>query len=101
MRPRLPGGRDGSPGRQGGHAHPGPAAPDEPVAVAIVFALVSALCYGVSDYLAGVTSRTWDSRVVTAITQLIGVATAAVAVVLFPGDGPAAAPVLWGALSGI
>ncbi len=69
--------------------------------MAVVFALASALCYGVSDYLAGVTSRTWDPRVVTAVAQLIGLAAAVVAVLLFPGDGPASAPVLWGALSGI
>jgi drug/metabolite transporter (DMT)-like permease len=69
--------------------------------VAVVFALASALCYGVSDYLAGVTSRSWDSRVVTAVAQLIGLVTAVVAVLLFPGDGPASAPILWGALSGI
>ncbi len=69
--------------------------------MAVALALASALCYGVSDYLAGVTSRTWDSRVVTAVAQLIGLATAVVAVLLFPGDGPARAPILWGALSGI
>jgi drug/metabolite transporter (DMT)-like permease len=69
--------------------------------VAVAFALASALCYGLSDYLAGVTSRTWDSRVVTAAAQLIGVITAVVAVLLFPGNGPAAAPILWGAVSGI
>ncbi|HEY0936873.1 MAG TPA: DMT family transporter [Trebonia sp.] len=68
--------------------------------MAVIFALASALCYGVSDYLAGATSRTWDPRVVTAVTQLIGLATAVVAVLLFPGDGPARAPILWGALSG-
>jgi drug/metabolite transporter (DMT)-like permease len=69
--------------------------------VAVAFALASALCYGVSDYLAGVTSRAWDSRVVTAIAQFIGLVTAVVAVLLFPGDGPAMAPAAWGALSGI
>ncbi len=69
--------------------------------MAVVLALASALCYGVSDYLAGVTSRSWDSRVVTAAAQLIGLATAVAAVLLFPGDGPASAPILWGALSGV
>lgn len=69
--------------------------------MAVIFALASALSYGVSDYLAGVTSRVWDSRVVTAAAQLIGLITAAIAVLLFPGEGPATAPVLWGALSGM
>jgi len=69
--------------------------------VAIALALLSALSYGVSDYVAGVMSRAWDSRLVTAVAQLIGLITAAVAVVAFPGAGPAAAPLWWGALSGV
>ena len=69
--------------------------------MAVVLALLSALSYGVSDYLAGVTSRAWDSRVVTAAAQLIGLATAVAAVLLVPGQGPGAAPILWGALSGV
>ena len=69
--------------------------------VAIAFALLSALSYGVSDYVAGVMSRAWDSRLVTTAAQLIGLITAVVAVLLFPGAGPAAAPLWWGALSGV
>jgi hypothetical protein len=48
-------------------------------------ALLSAASYGVSDYLAGVISRSWDRRLVTAAAQLIGLLTAALAVLLFPG----------------
>src|SRR5262249_48557047 len=70
------------------------------LAVAVALALLSALSYGVSDYLAGVTSRAWDSRLVTIAAQLIGLATAVVAGLLFPGQGPGGAPILWGALSG-
>jgi uncharacterized membrane protein len=69
--------------------------------VAIALALLSALSYGVSDYVAGVMSRAWDSRLVTAAAQLIGLVTAVVAVLTFPGAGPAAAPLWWGALSGV
>jgi len=69
--------------------------------MAVVFALASALSYGISDYLAGVTSRSWDFRLVTAGAQVIGLLTAIVAVLAFPGAGPAAGPVLWGAISGI
>lgn len=69
--------------------------------MAVILALASALSYGISDYLAGVTSRGWDSRVVTAATQLVGLGTAVIAVVLFPGDGPEMVPILWGALSGV
>lgn len=69
--------------------------------MAVAFALLSALSYGVSDYLAGVMSRSWDSRLVTAAAQLIGVLTALVAVLVFPGAGPAVPSLLWGAVSGI
>ena len=69
--------------------------------MAIALALLSALSYGVSDYLAGVMSRAWDARLVTAAAQLIGVITAIIAVLMFPGGGPAAAPLLWGAASGV
>ncbi|GAB3924730.1 multidrug transporter [Microlunatus endophyticus] len=69
--------------------------------MAVVFALASALSYGISDYLAGVTSRDWDFRLVTAGAQVIGLLTAIVAVLLFPGAGPAGGPILWGAISGI
>lgn len=66
----------------------------------VVLALLSALSYGVSDFLAGVTSRAWDSRLVTAVTQSVGLLTALVAVLLVPGAGPAAHPLAWGAVSG-
>ena len=69
--------------------------------MAVALALLSALAYGVGDYMAGSTSRDWDSRLVTAVTQLIGVLTALVAILIFPGSGPAAVPLLWGAASGI
>lgn len=69
--------------------------------MAIAFALLSALSYGVSDYLAGVMSRSWDSRLVTGAAQLIGVLAALVAVLVFPGAGPAVPSLVWGAVSGI
>src|SRR5262249_11869542 len=62
--------------RRTGRARAGPGAAWRLLAVAVVLALLSALSYGVSDYLAGVTSRAWDSRLVTAAPQLIGLATA-------------------------
>ena len=69
--------------------------------MAVALALLSAASYGVSDYMAGAVSRSWDSRLVTAGTQLAGLLTAALALLLFGGEGPAATPILWGALSGI
>lgn len=69
--------------------------------MAIVLALLSALSYGISDFLAGDQSRRSDSRLVTLYTQGLGFATAVVAVLLFPGPGPSAGALEWGALSGI
>jgi drug/metabolite transporter (DMT)-like permease len=69
--------------------------------VAIALALCSALSYGVADFLAGMASRRWDSRIITLGTQGIGLLTAAVAVAVDPGDGPAARALGWGAASGL
>lgn len=67
----------------------------------IVFALASALSYGTSDFAAGLASRKFDARPVTGAAQILGVLTALVAVLLFPGQGPTAAALEWGALSGV
>jgi drug/metabolite transporter (DMT)-like permease len=69
--------------------------------VAIVLALFSALAYGVADFLGGVASRRWDSRLITLGTQSVGLLTAAVAVAAYPGDGPARTALAWGAASGL
>lgn len=69
--------------------------------MAIVLALLSAFSYGISDFLAGLQSRRSDSRLVTLYTQGVGFVTAIVAVALFPGAGPSARVLEWGALSGI
>jgi uncharacterized membrane protein len=69
--------------------------------MAIVLALFSALAYGVADFLGGVASRRWDSRLITLGAQSIGLLTAVVAVVVYPGDGPATRALTWGAASGL
>jgi uncharacterized membrane protein len=69
--------------------------------VAIALALSSALAYGISDFLAGVASRRWDSRLITLATQAIGLIAAAVAVLVYPGEGPDARSLAWGAASGV
>ena len=69
--------------------------------MAIVLALMSALSYGISDFVAGLQSRRTDSRVVTLYTQGLGFLAAIVAVIVFPGRGPSAAALEWGALSGV
>ncbi len=74
---------------------------DSHVTTPIVFALASALSYGTSDFAAGLASRKFDARPVTAAAQTLGVLTALIAVVLFPGAGPKSAALEWGALSGV
>ena len=102
VHPRLSGGRFClSPGQQLRSARAGRALTSPHLIVPILLALLSALSYGVSDFIAGVMSREWDARLVTATAQVVGLATAAVAVLLLPGQGPALQPILWGALSGV
>lgn len=66
-----------------------------------LLALLAALAYGTSDFAAGVASRRVSAGPVTATVQACGLAAAAVAVLLFPGAGPVAAALGWGAASGI
>jgi drug/metabolite transporter (DMT)-like permease len=69
--------------------------------VGILLGLLSAVAYGSSDFAAGLGSRRLAFGPVTAIVQGFGVAAAGIAVLLFPGTGPAAGPLLWGTVSGI
>ena len=69
--------------------------------MAATFALLCALAYGTSDFIAGVASRRSTATVVTAGAQMVGLATAVVAVFLFPGVGPRWGALEWGALSGL
>jgi drug/metabolite transporter (DMT)-like permease len=69
--------------------------------MAILLALLSATAWGIADFSAGLASRALSAWIVAASTQLIGVAMAAVAVLLFPGSGPGASALAWGALSGV
>jgi drug/metabolite transporter (DMT)-like permease len=71
------------------------------MAMAIVLALGAALAYGISDFAAGVASRRFSAGPVTGVAQTLGLLTAAVAVITFPGAGPKAAALEWGALSGL
>ncbi len=62
---------------------------------------MASLAYGVSDFCAGVASRQRAAGLVTLVTQVIGTAAAGVAVATFPGAGPKAGALAWGALSGV
>lgn len=63
--------------------------------------LVAALAYGTSDFAAGVASRRLDPGSVTAVAETFGLLTVAVALLFFPGAGPTAVALGWGAISGL
>jgi drug/metabolite transporter (DMT)-like permease len=68
--------------------------------LAAALALTSALCYGVSDYIGGVLSKTRSVWSVAAASQVTaGLGTALVAIVV-PGE-PTAADFAWGVLAGL
>lgn len=66
-----------------------------------LLALLAAVAYGTSDFAAGVASRRLSAGPVTVTVQACGLVAAGIAVLLFPGTGPAAAALAWGAVSGI
>jgi drug/metabolite transporter (DMT)-like permease len=69
--------------------------------MAILFALISAIAYGTSDFSAGLLSRRYAAEPVAGMVVAVEVVFAALGVVLFPGDGPHAAALEWGALGGL
>ena len=69
--------------------------------MAILLALISALSYGTSDFLAGVASRRWAAEPVAGLAVAVGVLGAAAGVVLFDGHGPSPHALEWGAVSGL
>jgi drug/metabolite transporter (DMT)-like permease len=69
--------------------------------MAILLGLLSALAYGASDFAGGLASRRLAPGPVTAVSQALGLLTAGIAVILFPGVGPRAAALAWGAVAGI
>jgi drug/metabolite transporter (DMT)-like permease len=66
-----------------------------------VLGLLAALCYGSSDFLAGLGGRRSDPIAVVAIAQPLGLVAAAVALAVFPAHVPSADALWWGALSGV
>jgi uncharacterized membrane protein len=67
----------------------------------IVFALLSAVSYGSSDFIAGLASRRCGVGAVAMIAQPCGLVAALLALVLFRGEPPSAVALLWGAVSGV
>jgi drug/metabolite transporter (DMT)-like permease len=67
----------------------------------VVLALLSALCFGSSDFAAGLGGRRSDPSAITAIAQPLGLVAAAIAVIMFSARSPTPHVLWWGALSGI
>lgn len=69
--------------------------------VGVLLGLLAALCYGSSDFTAGIGGRRSDPGAVTVIAQPLGLIAAAVALLIFPAHAPSAGALWWGALSGV
>jgi uncharacterized membrane protein len=69
--------------------------------VAILFALLSAACYGTSDFSAGLLSRRYAAEPASALIIAMEILGSALAVALYPGHGPSARALVWGAISGL
>jgi uncharacterized membrane protein len=69
--------------------------------VAALLGLLAAAGFGASDFAAGLVSRRLSAALVAATAQFLGLLTAVGAVVVFPGVGPRAGALAWGALAGV
>lgn len=67
----------------------------------VILALLAALAYGTSDFVAGVGGRRSSAVRVALIAQPFGLFAAAVALTFFRGAGPSTAALLWGTASGV
>lgn len=67
----------------------------------IILALLSALAYGSSDFIAGWAARRGNAGVVMIMIQPFGFAAAAIALLWFGGKAPGAGTLAWGAVSGL
>jgi uncharacterized membrane protein len=64
-------------------------------------ALLAALCFGVTHFVSGVVSRTWNGVTVAAAAQVGGTILSLVLAAVLPTGHPTAGTLLWGSLSGI
>lgn len=69
--------------------------------MAIILGLFAALFYGAGDFAAGLGGRRTDPSAVTVIVQILGLAVAGAAVLVYRGNGPSPNALIWGAVSGI
>ncbi len=69
--------------------------------MAETLALLSALCFGLTHFVSGVLSRSWNGVTVAGVAQVGGTALSVVIAVCVPTGQPSLAPLLWGVLSGV
>lgn len=69
--------------------------------VGFVLALLAALAYGSSDFAAGVAARRVAAVPVAVVAQTVGLLAIVAAVLVYPGTGPSAGALTWGAISGV
>lgn len=67
----------------------------------VLFGLLAALCYGSSDFTAGLGGRRSDPAAIAVIALPCGLVAAAIAVIALSAGPPTAGILWWGALSGI
>ena len=69
--------------------------------LAVVFASLSALSFGASDYSGAVAAKEADSTLVTVAVQLVSLVTLGVVLLVVPHQLPSVSDLAWGALGGI
>lgn len=69
--------------------------------MAILFALLSAFAFGISDFAGGIGSRKSNAWMATLFVQISGLLVASLAVAIFPGEAPSTGALAWGAASGV
>ena len=67
----------------------------------VVFALLSAACYGAADFLGGVSAKRANTLAVVFVSQLAGLLIQLAIVPLLPPVAPTRSDFLWGALAGV
>lgn len=67
----------------------------------VLLGMIAAVCYGTSDFIAGVGGRRGQPSAVTLIAQPFGLLAAVIALLALSAHSPSTAALWWGALSGV
>lgn len=69
--------------------------------MAAILALLAAVCYGSSDFAAGVGSRRASPQAVAILAQPFALVASLIALILLGGQSPSASAMIWGGVSGL